>query len=158
MTGTTNTRLTKCARSRTTMSFTAPSTAPTTAPTTMATTRPTTARATSHAPTRLGTPVRRSLALAATLILALASVAQAAESTASRLTGVVNLNTANADQLQMLPGVGEKRAHAIIEIRTSKGAFKKVEDITLVKGVGESLLERLRPHLAVSGKTTAKHL
>jgi len=103
------------------------------------------------------TTLRRSLALIAALMLATAGVAQAADSV-ERLSGVVNLNTANAEQLQMLPGVGEKRAEAIIAIRSSKGGFKKVEEIVEVKGVGDALLERLRPHWTVSGKTTAKLL
>jgi competence protein ComEA len=100
---------------------------------------------------------RHGIALVAALMLALAGVAQAADSV-ERLSGVVNLNTADAEQLQMLPGVGEKRAEAIIAIRSSKGGFKKVEEIVEVKGVGDALLERLRPHLTVSGKTTAKLL
>ena len=107
--------------------------------------------------------LRRNLALVAALMIALAgvagvaSVAQATDGT-TRLSGVVNLNTANAEQLQMLPGVGEKRAAAIIDVRTSKGGFKSVDEIVEVKGVGASMLERLRPHLSVSGKTTAKLL
>ena len=54
-------------------------------------------------------------------------------------------------------GRGKKKS-AIVEIRSSKGGFKKVEEIVEVKGVGDALLERLRPHLTVSGKTTAKLL
>ena len=94
--------------------------------------------------------VRRSLALAFAMTLALASFAQAshaAESKATRISGVVNLNTANVEQLQLLPGVGEKRAAAIVEIRKSKGGFKAVEELAEVKGVGDALIERLRPHL-----------
>jgi len=106
---------------------------------------------------RQGRHGRHGIALVAALMLALAGVAQAADSV-ERLSGVVNLNTANAEQLQMLPGVGEKRAEAIIAIRSSKGGFKKVEEIVEVKGVGDALLERLRPHWTVSGKTTAKLL
>ena len=105
--------------------------------------------------------VRRTLALAAVVALALASFSQAslaADSGATRISGVVNLNTADMEQLQLLPGVGEKRAAAIVEIRKSKGGFKTVEELTEVKGVGEALIKRLRPHLAVSGKTTAKRL
>ena len=97
------------------------------------------------------------VALVAALMLALAGVAQAAEPS-SRLSGVVNLNTADAGQLQMLPGVGEKKAAAIIEKRSSKGGFKKLEEIVEVKGVGDAMLERIRPHLTLSGKTTAKLL
>jgi len=103
------------------------------------------------------TRLRRGLALMAALMLALAGVAQAAE-TVVRLSGVVNLNTADVEQLQMLPGVGEKRAAAIIEIRSAKGGFKSVEEIVEVKGVGDALFKRMQPHLTLSGKTTARLL
>lgn len=105
--------------------------------------------------------LRRTLALVATMTLALASfsqASQAADSPVARISGVVNLNTANVEQLQMLPGVGEKRAAAIVAIRKSKGGFKAVEELAEVKGVGVALIERLRPHIALTGKTTAKRL
>ncbi len=103
---------------------------------------------------------RRAAALVAALLVALATlptVTFAADSP-SRMTGVVNLNTADLEQLQLLPGVGEKRAAAILDLRKTKGSFKSVEELTEVKGVGDAMLERLRPHLAVKGKTTAKRL
>ncbi|MDP6977276.1 MAG: helix-hairpin-helix domain-containing protein [Myxococcota bacterium] len=106
---------------------------------------------------------RRAAALTAALVVALATIPTvtfAADSTthAARMTGVVNLNTADLEQLQLLPGVGEKRAAAILEVRKSKGGFKAVEELVEVKGVGDKMLERLRPHLALKGKTTAKRL
>lgn len=104
--------------------------------------------------------LRRTAALVAALLVALATVPPAtfAADSTTRMTGVVNLNTADLEQLQLLPGVGEKRAAAILELRKSKGSFKQIEELVEVKGVGDAMLERLRPHLAVSGKTTAKRL
>ncbi|MEE8507719.1 MAG: helix-hairpin-helix domain-containing protein [Myxococcota bacterium] len=72
------------------------------------------------------------------------------------LTGVVNLNTATIEELQLLPGIGEARARAVIAMRKEQGGFKSVNDLLQVKGIGEAGLDRLRPHLTVSGRTTAK--
>ncbi len=50
------------------------------------------------------------------------------------------------------------RASAIIDARKQSGGFKSVDDLMEVKGVGPTLLERLRPYGAVTGKTTIKAL
>ena len=96
-------------------------------------------------------PSRRWLrAFVLALPLALATVPLAA----SALTGVVNVNTANAEELSLLPGVGPARARAIIELRQQRGGFKRVEDLLEVKGIGEASLAKLKPYLAVEGKST----
>ena len=71
------------------------------------------------------------------------------------LSGVVNINTATSEELQLLPGVGEARAKAVIELRKRNGGFKSVNELTQVKGIGETALERLRPYVRTEGKTTA---
>jgi competence protein ComEA len=72
-----------------------------------------------------------------------------------QLQGVVNVNTASLEELQLLPGVGEARARAIVELRKQRGGLKSLEDLRSVKGIGEASLERLRPHVAFDGKSTA---
>jgi competence protein ComEA len=57
----------------------------------------------------------------------------------------VILNTASVDELRRLPGVGEKRANAILALRTRLGRFRAVEDLLKVKGIGRATLKRLRP-------------
>jgi len=96
-------------------------------------------------------------ALSSGSALAAGSSAAAAEAarSAAVLTGFVNVNAASAEQLQLLPGVGEKKARAIIALRRERGGFKSVDELTLVKGIGEGMLARLRPHLRTDGKTTA---
>ncbi len=69
---------------------------------------------------------------------------------------VVNLNTAEASQLALLPRVGPSVAQRIVEHRKANGAFKKVEDLMLVKGIGEKTFALIRPYLAISGETTLK--
>jgi len=72
-----------------------------------------------------------------------------------KITGVVNVNTASAAELEMLPGIGASRAKAVIEAREAKGGFKSLDDLLAVKGIGEASLAKLRPHLTLEGKTTA---
>jgi comEA protein len=101
----------------------------------------------------------RALACMASLVLATAlAVSPALAVERGSLEGVVNINTASAEQLQMLPGVGEVRARAILSERKERGGFKSVEDLRAVKGVGDSLLERMKPHVTLTGKTTAQQM
>lgn len=67
--------------------------------------------------------------------------------------GVVNIQTATAEELQRLPGVGPSKAAAIIAFR-ERTAFRRVEDILRVRGIGRATFRRLRPYLSVSGPTT----
>lgn len=66
---------------------------------------------------------------------------------------IINLNTASAEELQLLPGVGEARARAILEAREAQGGFQRVDDLLAVKGIGPGNLERIRPHASTEGPT-----
>ena len=55
------------------------------------------------------------------------------------------LNTATADQLKALPGIGAARAEAIILDRVRRGPFRTIEDLDRVDGVGPATIEALRP-------------
>jgi competence protein ComEA len=57
----------------------------------------------------------------------------------------VVLNSAGAEDLRRLPGIGEKRANAILALRAHLGRFRAVEDLLKVKGIGRATLKRLRP-------------
>jgi competence protein ComEA len=70
------------------------------------------------------------------------------------VSGVINVNSATAEQIAFLPRVGIKLAERVVEYRKSNGPFKKIEDLMEVKGVGEKLFVALKPHLTVSGTTT----
>ena len=58
-------------------------------------------------------------------------------------TGKVNLNTADKAELMTLPGIGEKRAGDIIELRERKGKFENPEDILQINGISEKILENI---------------
>jgi competence protein ComEA len=61
----------------------------------------------------------------------------------------VFLNLATFDDLRRLPGVGPKRAQAILALRQRLGRFRQVEDLLKVKGVGRASLRKLRPLVRV---------
>jgi competence protein ComEA len=63
--------------------------------------------------------------------------------------GKVILNLATEDDLRKLPGVGPKKAEAIIALRTKLGKFKRAEDLLRVKGIGRKKLAKLRPRLLI---------
>ncbi|ATD03841.1 MULTISPECIES: ComEA family DNA-binding protein [Pseudoalteromonas] len=58
-------------------------------------------------------------------------------------SAVVNINTADLKQLIKLPGVGKKKAQAIIDYRETNGDFASLEDLAKVKGVGKKMLAKL---------------
>ena len=107
----------------------------------------------------MGGFIMHGLLACSVLVLALVSGAAAfAAESQPVLTGVVNLNTASSAELQLLPGVGEVRAVAIVAMRKQRGGFKQIEDLLEVKGIGPAMLKRLRPYATVTGKTTAHEL
>ena len=61
----------------------------------------------------------------------------------------ININTATAEELDKLPGIGPSIAKAIIDYRTTKGLFKKIEDINEVKGIGDALYAKIKDQITV---------
>ncbi len=68
--------------------------------------------------------------------------------------GRVILNLADAAQLQRLPGVGAKRAAAIVQLRQRLGRFRRPSDLLRLKGIGPRSLERMLPHLVLDAPET----
>jgi competence protein ComEA len=62
----------------------------------------------------------------------------------------VNINTANSEKLQTLPGVGPAMASKIIEYRNSKGKFKTIEDLKNVSGIGDNKFNKLKDYIVVN--------
>lgn len=61
----------------------------------------------------------------------------------------VDLNTATAEELERLPGIGEKTAARIVAYRQARGGFRSLEDLLDVPGIGERKLAQLRPYVRV---------
>jgi competence ComEA-like helix-hairpin-helix protein len=90
----------------------------------------------------------------AALTLALALLLGALPATAA--AGVVNINTASLEELTLLPRVGPAVAQRILELREQNGNFKNVEDLLLVRGIGEKTFEVIEPYVTVTGQTTLR--
>ena len=71
------------------------------------------------------------------------------DSSSSSNTDVININTANKEQLMKISGVGKTKAEAIIAHREKNGDFKKKEDITKVRGIGKSTFEKIKDKIEV---------
>jgi competence protein ComEA len=102
--------------------------------------------------------IRRMLPLLGTLVIMGAAVPAMAhiehkQDSEAPTQGVVNINTATAEQLALLPGVGPSRAEAIIQARERR-PFRAIQELIRVRGIGRATLDRLRPYIAVSGETT----
>lgn len=64
-------------------------------------------------------------------------------------SGLVNINTANVEQLMQLSGIGETRAEAIVTYRETCGRFASIEDIQNVSGIKERLYEKIKDKITV---------
>ncbi|WP_430079332.1 helix-hairpin-helix domain-containing protein [Priestia aryabhattai] len=62
---------------------------------------------------------------------------------------LVNINTANTDELQTLNGIGPSKASAIVSYREENGLFQTVEDLGKVSGIGEKSLEKIKAQITV---------
>ncbi|MCR5467643.1 MAG: helix-hairpin-helix domain-containing protein [Lachnospiraceae bacterium] len=71
------------------------------------------------------------------------------ETTTTADDGLVNINTAGQTELMTLSGIGEMKAQSIIEYRQNNGAFKNIEDIMLVSGIGDGCFQKIRDYIKV---------
>ena len=87
-------------------------------------------------------------------LMIVAVVVAIAGSSAASAKGVVNVNTATAAQLQLLPRIGPAMAERIIEFRETNGPFNTADELLAVRGIGSRSLELMRPYIVTEGKTT----
>jgi competence protein ComEA len=69
----------------------------------------------------------------------------------------INLNTATSDELQLVPGIGPVTAEKILQMRKSYGAFKSVDDLLAIRGLGAKRLEKMRKYLTVGKSAPGKN-
>jgi competence protein ComEA len=67
----------------------------------------------------------------------------------SATDGKVHVNTASAEELETLNGIGKAKAEAILKYREEHGKFQSVEDLKEVPGIGESTIDRFREQVVV---------
>jgi competence protein ComEA len=102
------------------------------------------------------------LAIGVTVLISLPAVAATLQSpppqpaAAASSKPAINLNTATVEQLETLPGIGRKTAERILEHRTKIGAFKRIEELMNVKGIGEKSFLKLKPLVVVPPPKTDK--
>jgi len=65
---------------------------------------------------------------------------------------VLNINTADEESLQAIPGIGPALAGRIVSLRKSRGPYRSVEEIKLVQGIGDYRLEQIRKYITVGGE------
>ncbi len=102
---------------------------------------------------RLRSPVLRVL-LSLCLILSLLVTASSAKKKPPPKP--VNINTATSEELQQVPGIGPATAEKILQMRKSYGAFKSVDDLLAIRGLGPKRLEKMRKYLTVGKPSAAK--
>jgi len=69
------------------------------------------------------------------------------------LDGQLNLNTATARELELLPGVGPATSAKIISYR-ERHPFRSIRQLMRIKGIGSKRFGAMRPYLAIEGETT----
>src|SRR6056297_2316031 len=68
-------------------------------------------------------------------------------------TGLIDINNANAMELQLLKGIGSTKADAIVKYRETNGSFKKKEAIMSVPGIGPATFEKIKDRLQITEKS-----
>jgi competence protein ComEA len=86
------------------------------------------------------------LPLAVLLLLLVAVVAVAQKKPPAQ---PVNINTASAEELTTLPGIGPATARAIVQYREKHGPFRRVEELLIIRGISRARLRAIRPYVRV---------
>lgn len=82
--------------------------------------------------------------------------AEAIENSSKVTATVINVNTASAQEIATIPGLGEKKSFAIVKFREKHGPFARLEDLKKVDGIGDKLFEKVKPYITVKSDTPPK--
>ena len=77
------------------------------------------------------------------------SASQATTAQDSETLGKININTATAEQLQLLPGIGESLAQRILDYRSQNGPFNAIDDLMNVSGIGEKKFAGIKDYIII---------
>lgn len=83
--------------------------------------------------------------------LSITSTSRLVADTPQTITLLVNINTASAEQLTALPGIGERYAQNILDYREENGPFETKESLLNVEGIGQNRLEAILDYITVGG-------
>jgi len=72
---------------------------------------------------------------------------------ATKVEGKLNINTATVQEFTLLPMIGPSKAAAVVTYREENGPFEAIEDLVKVKGIGRRTLQRLEPYLMLKGES-----
>ncbi|RJQ49713.1 MAG: helix-hairpin-helix domain-containing protein [Nitrospiraceae bacterium] len=61
----------------------------------------------------------------------------------------VHINQATAKELTALPGIGKKKAEAIVAYREKNGKYRSIEDIEKVEGIGKDTLDKIKSYIVL---------
>ena len=99
---------------------------------------------------------RKSAALAVLVCFLLVPLAALARPQAEPGKAKVNINSAGLNELQTLPRIGPKLAQRILDYRKENGAFKRVEDLLKVRGIGEKMFRNFKDQITAGAEPQAK--
>ena len=71
--------------------------------------------------------------------------------------GQININSADVMTLELLPGVDMETAKNIVAFRESSGPFSSVDDLKMVKGIDENVMEQIRAYVSTEKETELEY-